>query len=106
MMLRKEIRGGVLARRESGAVDDAPELSVVVDQRVLHGRELLIQTNLVFFEVLTPDETTLVIRFFGIPFGVITRYLSALDAVTADLLQRGPRAVNKNHRLDDLLGRK
>src|SRR5690348_13981377 len=106
MMLRQEVRGGVLARCESSAVDHAPEFPVVVDQRVLHRRELLIQTNLVFLEVLATDETTLVVRFFGIPFRVVTRYLAALDAVTADLFQCGTRAVNKNHRLDDLLGRK
>src|SRR5689334_16788272 len=106
MILREKVGGGVLARRESGAVDHAPEFSVVVDQRVLHRRKLLVQTDLVFLEVLAADETTLVVRFFGVPFGVVTRYLSALDAITANLLQRGPRAVNKNHRLDDLLGRK
>src|ERR1043165_559940 len=105
MMLRDEIRGRILSRRESCTVDDAPEFSVVVDQRVLHRRQLLIETNLVFLKVLAPDEAALVVRLFGISFGVVTSYLSPLDAVTADLLQGGPRAVNKNRRLDDLLGR-
>ena len=88
MMLRDEVDGGVLPRRERRAVDEAPEFAVVENQRILHRRQLRVDTNLVFVQIFAPDETALVIRFFRVSLGVVTSYLSALDAVATNLLER------------------
>src|SRR5205085_5154147 len=76
---------------------------VVENQRVFHRRQLLIETNLVFVQVLAADETAFVIRFLGAAFSGVVRYSSAFDAVAADLFETRTAAVNQNHRFDDLL---
>ncbi len=83
----------------------SPEFPVAVDQRILHRGQLLIEANLVFFEVFTPDKASLVVCFFGITLGVDASDLAAFDAVAPDVLEAGTRAVDEDHRLNDLLGR-
>src|SRR2546423_139966 len=106
MMLRNEVSRSVLARCEGSAIDDAPKLPIVEDQRILHRRELLVETYLVFVEVLSPHEASFVVRFLSVTIGIETRYLAALHAVPSDLIEGRTTAIDQNHRFDDLLGGK
>src|SRR5688572_770805 len=106
MMLRDELDAGLLFRRKRGAIDDAPEFAVVENQRILHRRQLLVETNLVFSEAVMTDKAALIARLFGrISICVEARYPAAFHAVATNLLQTGPRAVDQDYRLRNLLGR-
>src|SRR5215213_336158 len=105
MMLRNEAGGSVLSRREGGAVDNSPKLPFTIDQRILHRRQLLIETDLVFFEAFTTDKAAFVFCLFRITFSVYASNPASLDTVTTDLFETGPRAIDKDDRLHNLLDR-
>jgi hypothetical protein len=106
VMLRNEIGRSVLFWCESSAVDDSPEFAVLKDQRVFHRGQLLIETDLVFVEVLASHKASFVVCLFGISVSVETSYLAALDAVAPNLIETWTRAVDEDHGFDDLLGGK
>ena len=106
MMLRNEVGRSILSRREGGAVDDAPKLAIIEDQRILHRWELLVKAYLVFVEVLSPHEASFVVGFLSVTISVETRYLAALHAVPADVIEGRATAIDQNHRFDDLLAGK
>ncbi len=103
-MLGHEVGSGVLSRSKGGAVDQSPKLPVAVNQRILHCRQLLIEPDLVFFEVFSAYKTSLVFRLFRITFGVRAGYPAFLDTVAANLFETRTRAVDEDYRLNHLLG--
>ena len=96
VMLRDEVGGGILAGRKRSAVDDAEQFTVFENQRIFHRGQLLIETDLVFFEVFAPDKASLVVCFFRITCGGETSYLAALDTIATNLFEAGACAVNQN----------
>jgi len=106
VMLRYEVGGRILARREGGAVNQTKQFSLTKNQRILHRRQFLIEPNLVFIEIGAANKPALVVCFFGIPVSVVPRDLAAFDAEPTNVIQARTRAVHQDYRLDNLFGGK
>jgi hypothetical protein len=97
MVLIKEVIDGVLTRYEGGTINNSKKLPLPVNQRILHSGKLLIQSNLVFIEVLAANEPSLVIGLFGRSLGVETSDLAPFYAVLSDVVERCTATVNQDY---------
>src|SRR6266496_5085251 len=96
LVLRKKVRRGVFPRCKSRSIDDAPEFSGTINQRILHRRHFLVEPNLVFIKALTAHKATFVSRLFSLSVSRKANNSAAFKAITSDLLEHRARPIDED----------